>query len=260
MQVKDIIIYPVKSMRGISLPKANAMKSGFQYDRRWMLIDEKNQFLTQRQIPEMALFQTSIADDHLVINRNQESLTVGLEECTHQVIQTQVWDDIASTIAVSRKADIWLSDMLGYKVRLVKIINETGRWHHNKNYDITLPVSLADGYPYLIAGTSSLDLLNRKLNTPVPMNRFRPNIVIDTNTPHEEDTWNEVKIGPVTMKNMKPCGRCQVITIDQETAEINNAPLKTLNQYRKSENNVLFGTNMMCTAEGMIQIGDEVIF
>lgn len=257
--VKELWTFPVKSMGGISMSQAKALKAGFEYDRRWMLLDHENKFITQRQVPELALFKTSIGDGQLTLTYRRESYHIGLEEHTSEKINTKVWDDDASTMTVSPMVDEWLSDALKMKVRLVKICNDQSRIHHNKNHDIHIPVSLADGYPYLVAGTASLDLLNSKLDAPIQMSRFRPNIVVDTTEAHEEDTWIECKAGTAEFLNMKPCGRCTMITIDQNTAHINNEPLKILNQYRKSQNSVLFGTNMMCTKEGLVTVGDEMI-
>lgn len=259
MIVKELLIYPVKSMGGISMMTAKALKAGFEHDRRWMLIDSENKFITQRQVPELALFKTDIGDGQLTLTFKGESFKIELDESSSEVIYTQVWDDEAATITVSPKADEWLSDALRSKTRLVKLRDEQSRRHHNKNHDLLLPVSLADGYPYLVAGTSSLEHLNNKLDESIDMNRFRPNIVVVTEVPHGEDTWQSCKSGTAEFLNMKPCGRCTMITIDQETANINNAPLKTLNQYRKVGNSVLFGTNMMCTKEGVVTVGDAFI-
>ncbi|MBL0026178.1 MAG: MOSC domain-containing protein [Saprospiraceae bacterium] len=255
--ILDIIIYPVKSMSGISLTSARALFAGFEHDRRWMLLDENNVFITQRQIPQLALFKPLINNGSLIIEYQNEKLEIGLDEILSEIIETKVFDDAAITIATSRRADDWLSTRLEKKVRLVKIHSDQGRYHHNKKRNVSIPVSLADGYPYLVAGTSSLELLNSKLTDPVPMNRFRPNIVLNTSIPHIEDELNHCDSGDASFINMKPCGRCTIVTIDQSRPTINNETLTTLNTYRKSGNSVLFGTNMMCTKEGIIRIGDK---
>lgn len=260
MRVKELYIYPVKSMGGIKVAKALAMKAGFEHDRRWMLIDRENKFVTQRQLPQLALFKTNIADNHLTISYESHEFAIGLDETDTEVINTQVWDDEAKVKRVNQLADEWLSDMLKTKLGIVKIYDEKSRNHHNKTHDICLPVSLADGYPYLVAGTESLNHLNSQLSQPIDMSRFRPNIVIETQTPHEEDHWTYCKMGELVFQNLKPCGRCQIITIDQKTAVINNEPLKVLNQYRKASNSVLFGTNMVCESEGMLYEGNDISF
>lgn len=246
-------------MGGIKVAKALALKAGFEHDRRWMLIDSENKFVTQRQFPQLALFKTNISDSQLTISYENQDFAIGLDESRSEVLKTQVWDDEAKVTRVNHLVDEWLSDMLKTKLGIVKIYDENSRHHHNKKHDIHLPVSLADGYPYLVAGTESLSHLNSQLSQPIDMNRFRPNIVIETQTPHEEDLWNSCKVGEVVFQNLKPCGRCQVITIDQKTADINNEPLKILNQYRKVSNSVLFGTNMICETEGTVSIGDDFL-
>jgi uncharacterized protein len=256
-KVKSLHIYPVKSLAGISVPHAKALFAGFEHDRRWMLLDENHKFITQREEPKLALFIPSLHPNSLEIQYQNELLTVGFDQRKADTISTQVWDDTAATVVVSDEANEWFSKMLGRKVILVKIHSEVGRVHHSINKNVDLPVSLADGYPYLVAGTASLDLLNSKLIEPVPMDRFRPNIVLETTNAHEEDNWAEGKLGNVNFQNMKPCGRCTVITIDQSNAKINNETLRILNTYRKSGNSVLFGTNMMCTNEGIVKVGDD---
>ncbi len=255
--VSELIIYPVKSLGGISVSQSKALYAGFEHDRRWMLLDEHNTFITQREIPQLALFKPTIEDDDLVISYQNQALKVGKEQRTSDTIITKVWDDAAATVRVGKDADEWFSDLLRRKVKMVRIKSDHGRQHHNKNKDINISVSLADGYPFLVTGSASLDLLNSKLISPVPMNRFRPNIVLSTLDPHEEDSWDNCRVGEVNFLNMKPCGRCSIVTIDQNNATINNETLKILNTYRKSGNSVLFGTNMICTNEGVIRVGDE---
>lgn len=121
-------------------------------------------------------------------------------------------------------------------------------------------VSFADAYPYLIIGQSSLDDLNSRLETGLPMNRFRPNFVFTGGTPYEEDRWKDFKIGAAEFKAVKPCARCMFITTDQETAERSNEPLKTLSTYRKIDGKIMFGMNVVCIKQGIISIGDEIEF
>lgn len=256
--VSSLMIYPVKSLAGINTVQANAMQAGFENDRRWMLLDENNVFLTQRDIPQMALFIPAINEDSLSVHFKKESISFDLKEMTGEIISTKVWDDIAETQVVSKLAGDWFSDQLGRKIKLVKIKSELSRNHYSTLKHIDIPVSLADGYPYLLAGEESLNYLNTKLEKKVPMNRFRPNIVVTTTVAHEEDRWENISIGGAVFKNMKPCGRCTIVTIDQSTGTSNNETLKVLNTYRKSGNSVLFGTNMMCTKEGKVTVGDII--
>jgi len=256
--ISSLIIYPVKSLAGINTKQANAMKAGFEHDRRWMLLDENNKFLTQRDIPQMALFVPEIKENSISVHFKNESITFDLSVVTGEIISTKVWDDKAETQVVSNSTNEWFSDQLSRKIKLVKIKSELSRNHYNTLKDIDMPVSLADGYPYLVTGEESLNNLNKKLLDSVPMNRFRPNIVVKTTIPHEEDLWENISMGATVFKNMKPCGRCSIITIDQSTGISNNETLRVLNTYRKSGNSVLFGTNMMCLKEGVVTVGDSI--
>lgn len=254
--VKDIIIYPIKSLGGISVGSAKALTAGFEHDRRWMLLGEENKFLTQRSLPQMALFSTAFVGENLQINYGQELFSFNIHERINTQIVTNVWDDTATTIVVSDVANDWFSDMLGQVVQLVRIKDDQSRMHHSSKKQIDIPVSLADGYPYLMIGQESLKLLNDRLTNTIEMNRFRPNVVVSSYLAHEEDNFDVLDIGTASFQNVKPCGRCQLINIDQKTAEIHNEPLKVLNTYRKEGNSVLFGTNLICTKEGIVSLGD----
>lgn len=259
-QIKDIIIYPIKGMSGIHLSEAKALPIGFEHDRRWMLIDQDKQFITQRSQPIISLFKQQICDDQLSVTYKDSTFSFLINEVSEAIIETKVWDDIALTQPVSKAADEWFSHQLGQNVKLVKISHENARLHYSSATDKNYPVSLADGYPYLIIGEESLRFLNEKMSESISMSRFRPNIVISSSIPHEEDDFKEFKIGSVTFVNIKPCGRCNVITIDQDTARTNNETLKVLNTYRKRANNVQFGTNVVCSVGGTICVGDTVEF
>ena len=259
--IKELVIYPIKGLGGISVKKANALPAGFEYDRRWMLIDEANKFVTQRTQPKMALFISEIKEGKLFVSYQDKSISFDLHETLNdEVIKTKVWDDDALVQLVSNDASAWFSEMLGQQVDLVRILDDNARIHHNSTKNIDIHVSLADGYPYLIAGTESLQYLNQKLSEPIEMNRFRPNIIVETTEAHEEDTWNKIQIGSASFLNIKPCARCNVITINQKDATIQNDVLKVLNTYRKEGNSVLFGTNVMCTSDGIVSVGDSIIW
>ena len=258
--IKDLIIYPIKGLAGIYVEKAKALPAGFEYDRRWMLIDEAQKFVTQRTQPKMALFIPEIKDGEIIVSYQNNSISFYLHKTLNgDVIKTKVWDDDVLVQQVSKDASAWFSEMLGQQVDLVRILDDKARIHHNSTKNIDIHVSLADGYPYLVIGTSSLQYLNQKLASPIEMNRFRPNLVVETTEAHEEDTWNKIQIGSASFLNIKPCARCNVITINQKDATIQNEVLKVLNTYRKEGNSVLFGTNVMCTSEGIVSVGDSII-
>jgi uncharacterized protein YcbX len=256
--IKDIIIYPIKGLGGVHTLAGEALHAGFRYDRRWMLIDENNQFVTQRSLPQMALFSQKLHGNFLEIMYKGLSIHISTEDHTSQIINTKVWDDDAVTVLCSNEISAWFTEMLHKKVKLVKILDEQSRKHTVQASGKIVDVSLADGYPYLVASEQSLHMLNDKLSSPIKMDRFRPNIVVSADYGHHEDEWQGMEVGTAIFENIKPCGRCNVITIDQQNAHINTEPLRILNQYRKVGNSVNFGTNMICVQEGVITVGDTI--
>ncbi|HRQ30363.1 MAG TPA: MOSC domain-containing protein [Saprospiraceae bacterium] len=257
-KIKDLLIYPVKSLGGIRLDMANARWHGFELDRNWMLLDQEFSCLTQRELPELALFSLSKSSEELTVTFGNHAISFGIDQINGHKIDSFVWNDPAEATEVDDQVSHWFSDALNRKVFLVRMTNERSRSHFVQKLGGRLPVSFADGYPYLLAGETSLNYLNQQLNEPVDMMRFRPNMVVSTSEPHEEDDWQLLQIGNAGFANIKPCGRCKIVTIDPVTAIQNNEPLTVLSRYRKKDNQVLFGTNMICTKEGMIRIGDTV--
>lgn len=263
--VTQLYLYPVKSLAGIPLQRAQVGERGFQYDRRWMLIDEKNQFITQRKIGALALLDTAIDAEHLLIDHRTQpqlgTLKVPLQADGYERINVQIWDDTCEALAVSKTADEWLSQALERPVRLAYIPDGAPRQVEPERVQIPMNVGFADAYPYLIIGESSLDDLNKRLAEPVPMNRFRPNIVFSGAAPYQEETWDDFLVGGIPFRGVKPCGRCILTTTDQNTGlrHPGGDPLKTLASYRTQGHKVLFGMNLITLGEGLIQIGDELI-
>lgn len=259
LQIIQLYIYPLKSLGGVSVHSAMALEEGFEYDRRWMLIDDQNRFITQREIPMLSLFRTGIDNDKITVQYGARTLEFLAKESTGTMVRTSVFDDAATGIAVSEEADKWFSSALDKNVRLIKLASDKPRVHFVKKYGRDISVSFADGYPYMMTGTASLDHLNSRMSEPVSVNRFRPNIVVSTDTPHLEDTWSLIHAGKATFENVKPCGRCRIITIEQETSTIKNETLTVLSQYRRSGNSVTFGVNLICHLPGMVRVGDHII-
>jgi len=259
-KISDLLIYPVKSLGGIRLEMANALWHGFELDRNWMLLDHQFSCLTQRELPELALFRLSKSPKEITVTYGNDSITFGIDQLNGNKIDSFVWNDPAEATEVDVQVSQWFSDALNRKILLVRMTNERSRSHFVQKLGGRLPVSFADGYPYLLAGEASLIFLNQQLNEPVDMMRFRPNIVVSTSEPHEEDDWQLLQAGNAGFANIKPCGRCKIVAIDPATARQNNEPLTVLSRYRKKENQVLFGTNMVCTKEGIVRIGDTVNF
>lgn len=258
--VKELYIYPIKSLAGIPVQSAKAEEMGFENDRRWMLIDEYNQFITQRNHPNLSQFYPKILEDKIEISHHDATHEFSMHESLEEPIFSKVWDDESKVIEVNKATSKWFSEALGFTCKLVKISNKGDRKHHSFKLDKNLNVSLADGYPYLLIGSESLDFLNEKLEEKITIKRFRPNIVISTELPHEEDTFDTFQIGNVKFQNAKPCGRCVMINNNPMTGIMLKEPLKTLSTYRKVDNSVLFGANIFCLNEGIIAVGDDLIF
>jgi uncharacterized protein YcbX len=259
MHVSDLYIYPIKSCRGIRLSTAQAEPRGFRYDRRWMLVTEDGMFMTQRKYHRMALIDVSIDPPHLVVKAPKMTpLSLPLSGSGDDSLIVQIWDDVVTATGVSKEADKWFSDFLGRRVRLMTMPEDARRSVKAKYAIGENSVSFADAFPYLLISQASLDDLNRRLTLPVPMNRFRPNIVIEGCGPYEEDRMRVLLINDVTMHVAKPCSRCVLTTVDQETGEIGKEPLRTLATFRSFDSHVLFGQNLIATTFGEVKVGDSV--
>lgn len=255
--VASLHVYPIKGLRGIDLTESAFDARGLTFDRRWMLVDESGVFLSQRSIPRMCLFRTSLAVDGIRVSTDGDDLLVPLEPKGER-LTVRIWRDDCEAARVSDQADDWFSSKLGLSARLVFMPDETRR---QTNLDFTQPgdqVGFADAFPILFASEASLADLNGRLPEAIPMNRFRPNIVLTGTSPFEEDTWPRFELSDVPFRFAKLCGRCQVTTTNQDTAEVGKEPLRTLATYRREGNTVLFGAYHIPEGGGTVRIGDEV--
>jgi uncharacterized protein YcbX len=258
--VKELYIYPIKSLAGITVDSAQAQEMGFENDRRWMLIDENNQLITQREYPHLSQFYTQIKGDKIAVLHQDSTHEFSINETLEELISSKVWDDDTKVFEVNKATSKWFSKALSFKCKLVKINEKGDRIHHSSKLNTTLNVSLSDGYPYLLIGSESLDFLNEKLQDKITIKRFRPNIVISSFIAHEEDFFVDFQIGNVKFKNAKPCSRCIMVNNDPKNGIVKKEPLKTLSMYRNVDNAVFFGTNVICLNEGEISVGDALIF
>jgi uncharacterized protein len=259
--VQDIFIYPIKSLGGIRMQEAMVEERGFQYDRRWMLVDEHGMFVTQRVYPKLALLGVSLGQDALrVFHKNDPSkaIEVPLDSATGPEVMVTIWDDQVVAKTVHPSLDGWFSEYLGFPVSLV-VLPESSQRKVDPRYAVNgETVSFADGMPYLIIGQESLNDLNSRLDEPVPMDRFRPNIVFSGGHAFLEDSLRKVKIGDVNFQLIKPCARCVLTTVNQQTGEKGKEPLKTLSSYRTINNKVYFGQNVVALSLGTVKIGDTI--
>ncbi len=261
MKVQDLYIYPVKSLGGIRLDEALALQKGFEFDRRWMLVDESGKFISQRVEHRLALLQASTNGDGITIQHKQNpeiSISIPFQQSSIGCMVVSVWDNLVEANHLGKEQDDWFSEFLGKPCRFV-FQPETGKRPVSLKYaENQEQVSFADAFPYLLISQASLDELNSRLAVPVPMNRFRPNIVVSGTQPFEEDSWAEIQVGEVRFKVAKPCARCVLTTVDQETGTKGTEPLATLAQYRSIDNKVMFGQNLIALNRGIIRAGDPV--
>jgi uncharacterized protein YcbX len=261
LTVSELYIYPIKSLGGIALNSATLTDRGFEHDRRWMLVDENYQFLTQREVTAMALLKVQVTGQGLLIQNNSvvgEEFLVPFEPTISETTMVTVWGNHCRAQRVSDAADAWFSKQLGLPCKLMYMPDATnrfvdGRYAHHK--EIT---SFSDGFPLLLISQASLDDLNSRLEVPLPMNRFRPNVVFSGGTPFQEDSMKKFQINGVTFFCVKPCARCVMTTIDQQTGKKAKEPLKTLSTYRMKNNKILFGQNLLYKGNGIITVGDTV--
>lgn len=259
LKLSEIWIYPIKSLQGISLSSSRILKKGLEFDRRYMLVDETGTAMTQRVHPQMALFKVTLDADKLRISYRDATREIPLKYHDGPMVTVQIWDDTVTAIEADAAYSGWFSEQLGKPCKLVFFPEENPRPVNPKYAVNNENVSLADAYPFLLIGQSSLDDLNRKLSEPVPMNRFRPNFVITGGKPFEEDQWREVTIGNNRFVGVKGCDRCVMTTVDQTTAQKGAEPLKTLSTYRKFDNKIYFGQNLVALDHDTVRVGDAIL-
>ena len=235
-------------------------RMGLEHDRRMMVVTLEGEFLTQREVPRLALVTPKLQNGVLELSApNYDSLQLEIQTSGTPCL-VNVWKskDVYA-IDQGEAAAEWLSDWLERPVRLVHIADGYKRLI-NEQYAVSADdhTGFSDGYPILLTSEEGLQDLNSHLESPVLMNRFRPNLVVKGCEPFAEDTWNIIRIGNVELAVVKPCARCEVTTIDKETLERSKEPLKTLGKYRKQKLGAIFGQNVIPLNEGRIQLGMTV--
>lgn len=299
MHISEINIYPIKSLKGISLDSAVVEQRGLRHDRRWMLTDENNMFFTQREFPRMALIEVGVDDEALYVTADGfGTLEIAHSPETGDRRDVTIWQSVCPGEVYNGVVNEWFSDVLGTDCQLVHMPDDSRRSvseRFDRGNDI---VSFADGYPLLVISEASLADLNRRiaatiselpprhrngdappkqgggLFAPLPMNRFRPNIVVSGSAAYAEDNWDEIKVGDAVFRSTKPCARCVMTTVEQSRGEFDGKePLKTLATYRMAQDvmperyeslglnatAVLFGQNLIAETPGAeIHVGDDV--
>jgi len=274
IQVTDIYIYPVKSLKGIPLSESKTGLRGFKYDREWMITDSDYQFLTQREIEAMATITVSIAKDFLLLqSSNGNELKINLNAQREESVQVSVWDDICDAYDEGEDASYWLTDELGFwqgkTLRLVRFCSDRKRpvptkYLHGREAES----AFSDLFPYLITSWDSLKRLNEGLKEngkqEVTMARFRPNIVVSDIASIENKTSLDLisQDGNYEFGLRKPCKRCKITTINQDSGQIIDfkEPLSTLTSLHFSSENygAFFGQNaiLLSNKECIVSVGD----
>lgn len=259
--LSEIWIYPIKSLAGIRLKQARVLPKGLENDRRWMLIDENGRFITQREHPEMALFKVDLNDNQIAVTDNSGS-TLSIELNTSKTARklvAQIWDDEVEVVEVDTGYSEWFSATMKMKCALVYFPEHNVR-DVDPDYAVKKEqVSLADGYPFLIIGQESLNDLNTRLASPITMRRFRPNFVFTGGKAFAEDQWQNFSIGNNRFAGVKLCARCVLTTVDPETGNKGAEPLATLATFRKRNNKINFGQNVLPLDYGEVKEGDRII-
>jgi uncharacterized protein len=252
MRVAELAVYPVKSCRGLSLATADVEPWGLAGDRRWMFVDEDAVFVSQREESRLAVVVPTPNSSGLSISWGERTYDIATPGPDAPRITVQVWRSrLEARVAAEFPGGLQLVYMHDPTLRQVDLDYGTPEDR----------VSFADGYPVLLIGAASLDDLNGRLAMKLPMNRFRPNVVVEGSAPYAEDHWRRVRIGEVVFRVVKPCARCVVTTVEQATGtrgDERTEPLRTLATYRKSPLGVLFGQNLVPDGTGTVRVGDDV--
>ena len=260
MNISEIYVYPVKSLKGVSLESASLTAAGLDNDRQWMVVRSDGRFLTQRECPQMALVETAIDHGNLVLDTfGMASHTVEPVSDPNRRISTDVWGSPVSALVHAPATNEWLSQALGVDCQLVSFPGDQPRQCDPENSRKGDHVKFADAFPVLLISQASLDFLNSRLNTPVGMNRFRPNLVVTGCKAHEEDGWESVQVNGLELRNGTPCGRCSVPTVDPDAGVLAGPePIHTLSSYRQRNGEIYFGMTFIPDTEGRISVGNSV--
>jgi len=260
MQVSRLVTYPVKSLNGIRQPNSKVVETGLEHDRMMMLVDENNRFITQRKHPQMALIKLSGDFDCLRVVAPDMSEMALPAEFSHQSQKLDIWGETCHGFEAPGEINQWFSDFLQKQVRLMR-------------YDFSMPrpldpdfsqagdsVGFADDSPLLAISEDSLADLNSRLHEPVNYRNFRPNIVFKGTTAFEEDDWKEIQIGDVKFDVAKCCSRCILTTVDPDTGKKRDdgEPIKTLGEYRRDRQGIMFGINLIARTKGNIHSQDTI--
>jgi uncharacterized protein YcbX len=252
IRIKDLYVYPVKSCKGVRVEEIELSPTGFLGDRHWMVIDEHGVFVSQREQPKLALVEPTLMDDKLTLKApGMPELVISREVNDGERTEVELFGEKISSLCTGREASLWFSQYLGGEYRVVacdpEFLRKGGVQYPSRD---EAPTSFVDNYGILVVSEASREDLNRRLVSGVPMNRFRPNIVVEGVDPYGEDYFASASTTDVTLRFIDICYRCNLTTVDQEKAEFGQEPLLTLGRYRNSKVGVRFG-NYAAVAGGI---------
>jgi len=257
-----LFVYPVKSARGIALREAELGDRGLTHDRRFMVVDQRGHFLTQRDTPSLARLSTALHDDaqrgELLLTFEGQQLALPLSPSSGETRRVRVFADEVDALDLGAPAASFLSAALGRPAALVYMPQQTRRQVDPQRAQAQDIVGFADGFQYLLANESSLAALNRELPEPVPMQRFRPNFVIAGVPAYSEDNFAELTIGGLLFVALKPCSRCVIVNTDQSSGQRTRGALEALARTHTLGNRPIFGQNLVARASGRVAVGDPV--
>jgi len=258
MQLSGITIYPVKSCAGFNLDCVTLDRFGPLGDRRWLVVDERGRFISQRDQAHMALIRVEQLQGGIRLRLGDSSIDSVIPGTDAPELRVSIWEDSVRAVLADSGSGEWLSTQLGRPCRLVYMPETCQRLVDGLYARAGETVSFADGFPLLLTSQASLDDLNGRLDNPVPMNRFRPNLVVSGCDRFAEDGWHRIRIGDVEFDVAKPCSRCVIPSIDQATAQRDGQINRVLASYRRVNGQVMFGQNLLYQRAGSLSVGDSV--
>lgn len=245
--ISELFYYPIKSGAAVALAERDLDERGLVGDREYMVVDDEGVFLTQREAPMLAVVRWE--DPEVVTPGGRAAIDPAGER------RIEVWDYQGAAVDCGDEVAALLTDLLARPCRMVR----TPRSFDRRSDDGRTGLGFADGFPLLLIGEESLAELNSRLDVALPMNRFRPNIVVAGSAAFAEDQWRHIRLGEVSAEVVKPCKRCAITRVDQATGiRGDGEPLRTLGTFRKVKGGVIFGQNVVHSGVGTLRVGDVV--
>lgn len=260
MHVSRLFIHPIKSCAALAVERVKVRPRGPQGDRRWMLVDEDHRFVTGRTLASLVRLRAEPIKGGLRIAWQDQQCEVAHPAGRHGRCAVTVWTSTVDAALADPQVSAWISERIGRPLHLVHMDARSERHANPERAGPAQPVSFADGYPCLLLGESALDGINARVDPPVPVEAFRPNIVIKGSAAHAEDGWQRLRIGPLVFRQTKPSTRCVFTTVDPVRGErrADGQPLRALRDYRQGADGVLFGINLLAEGTGELALGDPV--